>query len=532
MPKNTYPESARIVKFPAYVIALIFSLGVQGYCHIAFASNSDTNRTRISSAPVLSMSALAAHGESQNKRPDHRDVVAVIDGHDITAADLDASIQMQLYDLDLARHELRLRQLKRIISEQAHAAGTADPGDTPDVEIFLEPPAPPRFNVGSGNNEVRGNPGAPVTIIQFLDFQSPHSKRAQPVLHQVLEDYDPVVRLVVRDFPLPYHRHARQAALAAECARAQGGYWRYHDLLLQNQDNLTPTNLIHYATTLGLDLKRFQACLDNETGAIALKEDMDAAHRLGLHSTPVFFINGLYHKGPPEYSDIARIINLELVRLGILNEEVIRYTGAHQCPFSTARRSTLPLALIGTVIQENPLESSAILHNQSDNSTNTLKPGDTLLEGVELVLAVRDRAYLQQENRLDFLPLSDLSDETKPSEEAHSPSRAADAVLSLHRTDIDIALKKIDKLEAGLASGSLDLEGKRLLKLTDVETGDLFDLLGLQTRDVLMQVNGKWVHDQHNPLWEALRTQNEVTLTIMRKGFPKTFQYVINEDSQ
>jgi hypothetical protein len=183
-------------------------------------------------------------------------------------------------------------------------------------------------------------------------------------------------------------------------------------------------------------------------------------------------------------------------------------------------------------MQENPIDSAAVLHNMADNSTHTLTPGDNILVNVELVLAVPNRAYLQQENRLEFLPLSDLSDETKTSEEAHTQLRVADAVLNLRRTEIDKVLKDSDKLESSLATGSLDLEGKRLLKLTEVEPGGLYDLLGLQSKDVLMQVDGEWVHDQQNPLWNALRTQNKVTLVIMRKGFPKTFQYVINEDRQ
>lgn len=514
-----------------HIVAIVIS-GALVCGHASITAASVINGTKLSPEAATIMEKPQTHSKSKSKYLDDRNIVAIIDGRDITAAELDSSIQMQLHDLDLAKYELRLQQLKHLIVEQANATGTAKAGDTPDAEILLEPPPPPRFQVGTGNNEVRGNPGAPVTIVQFLDFQSPHNRRAQPVLHQLLEDYGSLVRLIVRDFPLPYHRHARQAALAAQCARAQGSYWRFHDMLLQNQDSLNYSNLIHYASTLRLDLKHFQTCLDSEAGVAALKEDTDAANSLGLHSTPVFFINGLYYKGPPKYSVIARIINLELVRLGILDEEVIRYTGADQCPFRTARRSTLPVALIGTVIQENPLESSAVLHNQSDNSTNIVIPGGTLQEGAKLVLAIRDRVYLQQQNRLEFLPLASLSNEANPPEEAHLPSRSADGVLTLPRTDIDIALEKSDELEARLASGSLDLEGKRLLKLTDVETGDLFDLLGLQTRDVLMQVDGKWVYDHHNPLWEALRTQDKVTLTIMRNGFPKTFQYVIRQDSQ
>jgi protein-disulfide isomerase len=474
-----------------------------------------------------------------NKQAVEEDIVAIINGREITAAELDASIRMQLYELDLARYKLRSIQLNRLIVEQNLASGTANTESDTEAAlaklgatILLEPPIPPRFEVETGENEIRGNPGAPVSIIEFLDFQSSHSSRTQPVLYQLLEDYGPLLRLVVRDLPLDYHRYARRAAEAAECARSQGRYWRYHDLLLQNQENLAPSDLIHYATTLGLDLKQFQACIVSEKATTAVQEDAAAAKKLGLLSTPVFFINGLYLKGPRKYSDFARLINGELERLGFLDAEVIRNMGIDQCPFRVAQRTTLPLRLTGTVMQENPIDSAAVLHNLADNSTQTLKPGDIILEGAELVLAVQNRVYLQHGDQLVFLPLSDLPSEMVPPEQNSQSPLVPDAVLTLRRTEIDKALKDNDELVSSLTTGSLDLEGKRLLKLTEVEPGGLYDLLGLQSKDVLMQVDGKWVHNQQNPLWNALRTQNKVTLIIMRKGFPKTFQYLINEDRQ
>jgi protein-disulfide isomerase/type II secretory pathway component PulC len=521
------------VKSSRYTITLIASSIVLGYVLIAIATASNSDRLPAGSAHAESTEEASTHIATQDTQEDDQNVIAVIDARKITIKDLDASIRMQLYDLDRARYELRLRRLKQLIMEQARAAGTVQAGVSPDIEIFLEPPLPPRFELDTGNNEVRGNPGAPITIIQYLDFESPHGKRSQPVLHQLLEDYAPLARLIVKDFPLSYHRHAREAALAAECARDQGSYWRYHDLLFQNQDNLDTSNLVDLAITLGLDTTKFEICLANVRGAAAVNEDIEAANKLGLRSTPVFFVNGLYYKGPAEYPEIARLINHELVQSGILSEKVIRSTGIEQCPFLSAVRSHLPLALIGTVTDENPAKSTAILQHQSDRSARTLRVGDSVLDDIELVLITQDRVFLQQNNQLVFLPLSGINAWTDSSSTQNTLMAAdADAVLSLPRTDVIKALKDVDRLESTLAFGSLDLEGKRLLKLTTVETGGLFDLMGLQTKDVLMRVDGEWVHDQHNPLWEALRTQDSVTLTIIRKGFPKTFQYVIKEYSE
>ena len=111
------------------------------------------------------------------------------------------------------------------------------------------------------------------------------------------------------DLPLHYHRHAWQAAEAAECAKAQGQYWRYHDLLLQNQDHLSPGDLKEYSSRLGLDQEKFQACLLAKAGTKAVQKDAAEAKRLGVTSAPILFVNGLYLKGPRKYAEFARLIN-------------------------------------------------------------------------------------------------------------------------------------------------------------------------------------------------------------------------------
>lgn len=514
------------------LVLWVICVTAQGSSDVPISAAGATHITDKGSAPTISVATVPHISSPGNEQ----DVAAILNGREVTVAELDASIRMQLYELDLARYKLRSHRLKHLVVEQVHSSELANTESmaktavaVADTIILLEPPIPPRFEIETGDNEVRGNPGAPVTIIEFLDFESPHSRRIQPVLHQLLEDYGPVVRLIARDLPLHYHRHAKQAAVAAECARAQGRYWRYHDLLLQKQNNLSPSGLIHHASTLGLNLKQFQVCLDDEKGATAVQGDVAAAQKLGLLSTPTFFINGLYLKGPRNYSEFARLINRELVRLGFLNTEVINSLGVEKSPFRTAPRTTLPLALTGTILLGDPIKSAAVLHNRADNSTHILKKGDTILKDFELVLVDQNRAYFQYGSQLEYLPLAGLPDEVTASDQNPMPSLKIDAVLTVDRFDIDRAFKDIDKLESILETGSLDLEGKRLLKLTEIEPGSFYDLLGLQAKDVLMQVDGKWVHSQQNPLWRALRTQNKLTLTIMRKGFPKTFQYVINE---
>jgi hypothetical protein len=100
-------------------------------------------------------------------------------------------------------------------------------------------------------------------------------------------------------------------------------------------------------------------------------------------------------------------------------------------------------------------------------------------------------------------------------------------VLSLRRGDVDRALRDLAALEQSLTRADPEIDGRRLLVLSSVEAGSLYDLLQLQERDVLMQVNGEWVDDRRNPLWDALRSHGTVTLLVMRAGQPQSFPYEI-----
>jgi S1-C subfamily serine protease len=127
----------------------------------------------------------------------------------------------------------------------------------------------------------------------------------------------------------------------------------------------------------------------------------------------------------------------------------------------------------------------------------------------------------------ELLPLEGRAAEAA----AQAPPRRAQPqggpLLRLSREVVDRALEDRPALERGFEPGRLDVEGRRLLKLARVEPGSLYDSLGLRAGDVLMQVDGEFVHDADNPLFEALRTRSRVTLTLMRRGIPKTIEVEI-----
>lgn len=160
------------------------------------------------------------------------------------------------------------------------------------LQINFRAPEPPVLQIATDDQPVKGNPAAPVTIIEFTDFQCPSCSLAQPMLEKLAAEYGDRVRLVVRDFPLAQHEFARKAAEAAEAARAQGKYWEYAALLFTNQKALSVEKLKEYATQVGLDRQRFDAMLDSGQFADKVQRDYQDGVLLGVNSTPTFYVNG------------------------------------------------------------------------------------------------------------------------------------------------------------------------------------------------------------------------------------------------
>jgi protein-disulfide isomerase len=134
---------------------------------------------------------------------------------------------------------------------------------------------------------------APVTLVEYGDFECPNCKQAAPALRLILEHFRGRVRLVWRHFPLEgVHPHALQAALAAEAAAGQGKFWPMHDLLFQNQSHLKPHQLRGYAEQLELDTRRYDAEMQEQYYLQRVREQIDGGGRSGVRSTPTFFVNG------------------------------------------------------------------------------------------------------------------------------------------------------------------------------------------------------------------------------------------------
>jgi protein-disulfide isomerase len=176
--------------------------------------------------------------------------------------------------------------------------GTAEP--LMDLYIDVDPE----------RDHIRGPIDAPITILEYGDFECPYCGRAEPVVRELLRDFGDV-RYVWRHLPLnDVHPRAQLAAEAAEAAADQGKFWEMHDLLFERQNALRPTDLVAYATQLGLDVDRFTDRLREHVGATRVAEDVDSADLSGVSGTPTFFINGRRHHGAYDIGTLSAAVRV------------------------------------------------------------------------------------------------------------------------------------------------------------------------------------------------------------------------------
>jgi protein-disulfide isomerase len=305
--------------------------------------------------------------------------LAEVNGHSITADDLERALGAKLRKLEEQIYDLKRQQLDTLIAERLLAQEAAKRGtsaaallDTEvtakvglvteqEVETFyqankdrlqgeeaavrprirtylqqqklaaqrarfvetlrarakivdrLEAPPVVRVDVPVDGAPVRGPADAPVTLVEFSDFHCPFCKRVQATLTQLLERYPGKVKLVYRDFPIDnLHPEARRAAEAARCARDQGKFWAYHDLLFAGPASAAPEDLQRYAGQVGLESAAFEQCLSGAVHRAGVQRDLDEGARVGVTGTPGFFINGRPLSGAQPLEAFVRIIEEEL----------------------------------------------------------------------------------------------------------------------------------------------------------------------------------------------------------------------------
>jgi protein-disulfide isomerase len=150
--------------------------------------------------------------------------------------------------------------------------------------------------VSQDRDHIQGSAAAPVTLVEYGDYECPYCGEAYPIVKAVQERMGPQLRFAFRNFPISTsHPHAEQAAEAAEAASAQGRFWEMHDHLYENQRNLLNDDLHSYAVALDLDTDLFDKQLVEHVYADRVHDDFMSGVRSGVNGTPTFFINGLRH---------------------------------------------------------------------------------------------------------------------------------------------------------------------------------------------------------------------------------------------
>jgi protein-disulfide isomerase len=177
------------------------------------------------------------------------------------------------------------------------------------VKILMEPP---RIAVSLDDDASKGPLKAPITIVEFSDYQCPYCSKAESTVTDVLKKYGDKIHFVYRDYPLSFHQNSEVAAEASECAKDQGKFWEMHNAMFANQDKLASADLVTTAAGLGLDKDKFKACLDSGQKKQEVQKDFQDGQKYGVTGTPTFFINGIKLVGAREISSFTELIDQEL----------------------------------------------------------------------------------------------------------------------------------------------------------------------------------------------------------------------------
>jgi len=310
----------------------------------------------------------------QIQNPDAEQVVAIVNGRQISQTELDQRVSLRLQKLEEQKYQLRRAVLEQIIIEtlveraaatsgmsveewkaQLFAGATAsedeldeayrimhgtaqeeDPGlrqqlrrkieesrrkklwqstlddlkDEADIEIRLAPPRDLRHHVDIQGRPSRG--AGSIMVVEFADFQCEHCRAVHETLKQLLREYPAEIRLVFKHLPLPHHPGAFEAAEASECAGEEGKFWEYHDLLFEHGEDLSMERLTEFAESLGLDTEGFEECLASHRQRPRINRDINEARLQGFSGTPTFLINGRLVAGGPSLEEFRAIIDSQI----------------------------------------------------------------------------------------------------------------------------------------------------------------------------------------------------------------------------
>jgi len=232
-----------------------------------------------------------------------------------TDADVDAFYEQNKAQIPRPKEQVAA-QIKTYLEQQGQQKSRTEYfkklQDKYKVDYKLEPI---RVDVAA-TGPAQGSANAPVTIVEFSDFQCPFCSKLTPTIKQVEQKYGDKVRVVFRQYPLPFHQNAQKAAEASLCALDQGKFWELHDAMFADQNALGVDQLKATAAKLGVNAEKFNKCLDSGEKAAAISLDQKAGQAAGVNGTPALFINGRFINGAVPLEQITTVVDDELRRAG------------------------------------------------------------------------------------------------------------------------------------------------------------------------------------------------------------------------
>jgi protein-disulfide isomerase len=233
----------------------------------------------------------------------------------VTDADVDAFYEQNKAQIPRPKDQVA-GQIKTYLEQQGQQKARTDYFKTLEakykVDMKLEPI---RVDVAA-TGPAKGPASAPVTIVEFSDFQCPFCSRLTPTIAEVEKKYGDKVRVVFRQYPLPFHQNAQKAAEASLCALDQGKFWEMHDAMFANQSALGVDQLKAKAAELGMNAEKFNKCVDSGEKAAAIQVDQKAGAAAGVNGTPAMFVNGRFINGAVPIDQITTVVDDELRRAG------------------------------------------------------------------------------------------------------------------------------------------------------------------------------------------------------------------------
>jgi protein-disulfide isomerase len=393
------------------------------------------------------------------------------------------------------------------------ARGLAAGKGTPAI-VGLDPPARPRLNLDLARAPRLGQSDAPVTITVVEDLAQVYAQRLDAQLQALVRRFGRAVAVAHVSWVDPRRRSSLPAAIAARCADRQGRFWPYRGLVLADIDHQDREALVGHAGKLGLDAAAFRTCLDGPEVRTLVEGDTARARAAGITRTPTLLIAGVYAGGAEPAETIEALVESAANAAGV---------GA-----GALAESTLPFDVTG-ILRLPGRQPEAIIVPRGADGGRVVTIGDRLDPSTVVSAIVPDAVIVTRGDAKERLPLRFRAGATPgrpPQPSDRALVRENVSTLTIDGALVARLVAARPEMDAQFTPGSLEVEGKRLLKLTGSEHAELFARLGLEAGDVLMRVNDEWVYQGRNTLVEKIAAGLPVTLVVVRRGLPRLVELV------